>query len=176
MAKVLLELLTPRPILRHVPVITASCHKGTSRLIGVLSEIKVMVLPTNLLRVTRNLLKATALRCDELFAVLRYNWRSIYLYFEQYASPTQGPFYPNLAQASDIIAFGVPQHDVIEVSSSSYGLSLFSSKAGSPPEENAGLLTMSVGELWPEIDLLDEFAHRGTSAASAQTSRSCTDP
>jgi hypothetical protein len=76
----------------------------------------------------------------------------------------------------------VPRHDVTEVSSSSYGLSLFSSKAGSPPEENTGSSSVSVRVLWPEIDLLDEAVRRGTSMVLAwgllgdQTSRSRMSP
>jgi hypothetical protein len=94
----------------------------------------------------------------------------------------QGPCYPGPAQALDIIVLGIPQRDATELSSSSYGLSLFSSKDGSPPEENAvGTLgessSVSVGELWLEIDLLDEVVRGGTSAVLAwgprgdQTSR-----
>jgi hypothetical protein len=54
-----------------------------------------------------------------------------------------------------------PRHDVTEVTSSSYDLSLFSSKVGSPLEENTGSPSVSVGELWPEIDLLDGVVRGG---------------
>jgi hypothetical protein len=63
---------------------------------------------------------------------------------------------------------GAPQRDATDVLLNSYGLSLFSSKAGSHPKENVGSLSLSVGELWPEIVLLDEVAHKGTSAVLAQ--------
>jgi hypothetical protein len=47
-------------------------------------------------------------------------------------------------------------------------LSLFSLKAGSHPDENAGVTlgessNVSVGELWLGIDLLDEAGLEGTS-------------
>jgi hypothetical protein len=93
----------------------------------------------------------------------------------------QGPCYPGRVQASDIIVLGTPRHDVTEVSSSSNGLSFFSLKAGSPPEENTGLPSVSVRELWLEIDLLDEVVRGGTFAVPAQgplgdqTSCSCMD-
>jgi hypothetical protein len=86
----------------------------------------------------------------------------------------QGPCYPGPVQASDIIVLGAPRHDVTEVS-------FFSLKAGSPPEENTGLSSVSVGELWLEIDLLDEVVRGGTFAVPAQgplgdqTSCSCVD-
>jgi hypothetical protein len=68
----------------------------------------------------------------------------------------------------NIIVLDVPRHDVTDVSSSSYDLSFFSSKVGSAPEENTRSLIVSVGELWPEIDLLDEVVHGGTSAVPVQ--------
>jgi hypothetical protein len=58
----------------------------------------------------------------------------------------------------------------------------FSLKAGSHLEENVGSASVSVGELWPEIDLLDEVGHGGTSMVLArgpsgdQTSQSRVDP
>jgi hypothetical protein len=50
----------------------------------------------------------------------------------------------------------IPQRDVTEVSLSLYGLSLFSSKAGSHAEDNvvampSESLSVSVGELWPGV-------------------------
>jgi hypothetical protein len=81
MEEVLLELPTLGPDLCRVPTTTASYHKGTSRPIGVLPEIKAMVLPAILLRVTWNLLKVMVLRCDEVFGVLRCNWRFNLLVF-----------------------------------------------------------------------------------------------
>jgi hypothetical protein len=73
----------------------------------------------------------------------------------------------------DIIIFDIPRRDVTAVSSSSYGLSLFSSKVGSHPEENAGATpsessSVSVGELWPGIDVSDEVGLEGISAVPAQ--------
>jgi hypothetical protein len=69
---------------------------------------------------------------------------------------------------------------LIEVSSSSYVLSLFSSKDGSALDEGAGATpsessSASVGELWPGIDLLDEASLGGTSAGD-QVSPSHADP
>jgi hypothetical protein len=90
-------------------------------------------------------------------------------------------------QTSDVIILDTPQDDLIEISSSSYGLSLFSLKAGShldkcteaAPGESS---SVSVWELWPGIDLLDEPGLEGTSAVLTQgpwwdqVSRSHTDP
>jgi hypothetical protein len=61
-----------------------------------------------------------------------------------------------------------PRADLIEVPTSSYDLSLFSLKAGSHPDEGVGvmpggLLSVSIGELWPGIDQLDEAGPKGTS-------------
>jgi hypothetical protein len=41
-------------------------------------------------------------------------------------------------------------------------------KVGSPAEENIGSPSVSVGELWPEIDLLDEVIRGGTSVVPVQ--------
>jgi hypothetical protein len=59
------------------------------------------------------------------------------------------------------------------LSSSSYGLSLFSLKAGSHPGENVGAVvdrssSVSIGELWPEIDQLDEVSPGDTYMTTAQ--------
>jgi hypothetical protein len=84
--------------------------------------------------------------------------------------------------ASDVIVLGISRHDVIEVLLSSYGLSLFSLKVGSHPEENIVSLSVSVGEVWSEIDLLDDvscgvtFAVPAWEALGDQTSRSHADP
>jgi hypothetical protein len=55
-------------------------------------------------------------------------------------------------------------------------LSLFSLKAGSHPDKGVratpgGSSSVSVGELWPEIDQLDEVVPEGTSAVSVQDQR-----
>jgi hypothetical protein len=70
-----LELLRTRPVLRRVLAMTASYHKGTPRPMGVLPEIKATTLLVFYPRVTQNLQKATAMRCDEGFSVLRCNRR-----------------------------------------------------------------------------------------------------
>jgi hypothetical protein len=66
------------------------------------------------------------------------------------------------------MVFGVSRHDVTKVLSTSYGLLLFSSKVGPHPEEDVGLPSVSVGEFWPEIDLLDGVNCRGTSTVPAR--------
>jgi hypothetical protein len=67
----------------------------------------------------------------------------------------------------------IPRRDVNKVSSSSYGLSLFSSNAGSHPEENGGVVpgessSVSVGELCPGIDMLDGTGLEGISMVPVQ--------
>jgi hypothetical protein len=69
--------------------------------------------------------------------------------------------------------FGHPRGDLNDLSSSSYGLSLFSWKAGSHPGEGAGAApdgssSMGVGELWPGIDQLDDVGHENALVALAQ--------
>jgi hypothetical protein len=69
--------------------------------------------------------------------------------------------------------FGHSSWCLSDLSSSSYGLSLFSSKAGSHPGENVGDVvnlssSVSTGELWPEIDQLDEVSPGDTSMTVAQ--------
>jgi hypothetical protein len=64
---------------------------------------------------------------------------------------------------------------MIEVASSSYDLSPFSSKDGSPPSGGAmgasrGSSSASIGKLWPGIDQLDEVGHVGTSVVLTQDS------
>jgi hypothetical protein len=66
-----------------------------------------------------------------------------------------------------------PQGDLVEISSSSYGLSLFSSKDGSHHDEGAGAAprgssSVSIGELWLDIDRLDEAGPEGASTVSGQ--------
>jgi hypothetical protein len=73
----------------------------------------------------------------------------------------------------DIIILDIPRRDVTKVSLSSYGLSLFSLKAGSHPEENVGAApsessSVSFGELWTGIDVLDDASLKGTSVVPAQ--------
>jgi hypothetical protein len=70
------------------------------------------------------------------------------------------------------VILDTPQDDLIKVSLSSYGLSLFSLKAGSPPDEGAkavsrGSSSVSIGDLWPGIDLLDEVGPESNSAVPA---------
>jgi hypothetical protein len=85
----------------------------------------------------------------------------------------QGPCYSGHVWASDINILDIPRGDLSEISSSSYGLSLFSSMAGSHPNEGVGAvlggsLSVSVGELWLGIDQLDEVSPEGTSTVSVQ--------
>jgi hypothetical protein len=76
-------------------------------------------------------------------------------------------------QDSDIIVLDTPSGEVIEISSSSCNRSIFSSKAGSQCDEGAGAMPggsscVSIGELWPEINKLDETGREGTSIGSCQ--------
>jgi hypothetical protein len=64
----------------------------------------------------------------------------------------QGPCYFGPTRTSDIIILDTPRGDLNEISSSSYDLSFFSSKAGSHLDEGAGATpggssSVSVGEL-----------------------------
>jgi hypothetical protein len=64
-----------------------------------------------------------------------------------------------------------PHGDLVEISSSSYGLLLFSSKVGSRHDAGAGVIpggssSISIGELWPDIDKLHEAGHERTSMIS----------
>jgi hypothetical protein len=74
-------------------------------------------------------------------------------------------------QASDIVILDTPHGEFIEVSSSSYNLSLFSSKAGSHHEGGVVVVlressSVSVGDLWPEIDSLCEADCEGAFMAA----------
>jgi hypothetical protein len=65
-----------------------------------------------------------------------------------------------------------PHDDCVEISSSSYGLSLFLSKTGSHHDEGVGATpgespSVSIGELWPGIDRLDDVGPEGTSMTTA---------
>jgi hypothetical protein len=69
----------------------------------------------------------------------------------------------------------IPRGDLIE-SPSSYGLSIFSSKDVSHHDEGTGAAheessSVSIGDLWPKIDNLDEAGHEGTFAAAPQSHR-----
>jgi hypothetical protein len=60
-------------------------------------------------------------------------------------------------RASDIVILDTPRGDLVELSSSSYSLSLYSSKVGSRHNANVGATpggssSISIGELWPNID------------------------
>jgi hypothetical protein len=99
----------------------------------------------------------------------------------------QGPCYSDSSRALDIIILDTPRGGLIDVSSSSYGLSLFSLKAGPHPDEGVvgapgESSSVSVGELRPGFDVLDEVGLEGTSTVLAQNppryqmSRSCTNP
>jgi hypothetical protein len=65
-----------------------------------------------------------------------------------------------------------PHDDCVEISSSSYGLSLFLSKTGSHHDEGVGATleespSVSIGELWPGIDRLDDAGPEGIAMAAA---------
>jgi hypothetical protein len=70
------------------------------------------------------------------------------------------------AQELDIICLDTPSGEVVEISSS-YDLSVFSLGAGSPHAEGIGATPIgsspSIGELWPDIDKLDEINREDTS-------------
>jgi hypothetical protein len=70
--------------------------------------------------------------------------------------------------------FGHPRGDLIEVSSSSYGLCLFSSRAGSSQDEGAEAApeassSISMGELCRGFDQLDEMGPEVTSTLVLQS-------
>jgi hypothetical protein len=66
----------------------------------------------------------------------------------------------------DIICLDTPSGEVVEISSS-YDLSIFSPGADSPHAEGVGATPVgsspSIGELWPDIDKLDEINREHTS-------------
>jgi hypothetical protein len=151
-------------------VVTIKRHEGIPKLIGMLPEMQAMAPLVIWLRVTLRVMEATTMRLLMFYDVIG---NFIYLDFEQYAWPAQGPCYPGPVQASDIIILDIPWHDVTEVSLSSYSLSLFSLKASSHPKDNAGATrgessSVSVGELWSGIDLLDEAGLEGISVVPMQ--------
>jgi hypothetical protein len=79
----------------------------------------------------------------------------------------QGPCCSSPARGSDVVVLDTPRSDFVEISSSSYGLSLFSSKDGSHHDEGAGAAprgssSISIGMLWPDIDRLDKVGPEGT--------------
>jgi hypothetical protein len=70
--------------------------------------------------------------------------------------------------ASDVDLLNAPHGGIIEISSSSYGLSLFSSKAGSDHDMGAGAVlvessSVSIGYLWPEINNIEGACGGGAS-------------
>jgi hypothetical protein len=72
-----------------------------------------------------------------------------------------------------VIVLNTPRGDFIEISSSSYELPIFSSKAGSQHNKGAVAVqressSVSVGNLWPEIDSLDEASRDGTSVTATR--------
>jgi hypothetical protein len=75
------------------------------------------------------------------------------------------------ARDLDIIVLDTPSGEVIQISSSSCDLAIFSSKDGSQRDEGTGAVpggssSVSIGELWPDIDKLDEVGRGGTSTGS----------
>jgi hypothetical protein len=100
----------------------------------------------------------------------------LFTYFESYVWPAQGPCCSGPMQASYVIILDTPRGDLSGLLSSSYCLSLFSSKASSHRGKNVGAVedrssSVSIGELWSEIDELDEEKPRATSMALAQNHR-----
>jgi hypothetical protein len=57
-----------------------------------------------------------------------------------------GPCGSGPAQASDVVIFDTPRGDLVEISSSSYGLSLFSLKASSRQDGGVGAVPRGVIE------------------------------
>jgi hypothetical protein len=72
--------------------------------------------------------------------------------------------------------FGYPSGDLVEISLSSYGLLMFlrglslamMRARGSHLGGGGGSSSISIGDLWPDIDKLDEAGHEGTSAIAAR--------
>jgi hypothetical protein len=67
----------------------------------------------------------------------------------------------------DVICLDAPSGEVVEVSSS-YDLSIFSPKTDAQSAEGGGNApegssSVSIGELWAEMDMMDEISHGGTS-------------
>jgi hypothetical protein len=132
-----------------------------------------MVLRELLSRVALTWPMNEAMWCDER----NHTWNVIgnfsLFVFKQCVWPTQGPCCSAPARASDIMILDTPRGDLVEISSSSYSLSFFSLKAASHHNENAGAVprgswSLSIGELWPNINQLDETGREGTSMVAAQ--------
>jgi hypothetical protein len=81
----------------------------------------------------------------------------------------QGPCHSGPTRALNVMILDTPHGDLIEISSSLYGLSLFSMEVVSHHDAGVtathrGSLSVSIGDLWLDIDKLDEAGHEGTSA------------
>jgi hypothetical protein len=84
----------------------------------------------------------------------------------------QGPCHSVPTRAPDVVVLDNPRGDLVEFSSNSYGLSLFSAEAGSHKGASAratprGSPSISIGDLWPDINKLDEAGYEGTSGVAA---------
>jgi hypothetical protein len=81
--------------------------------------------------------------------------------------PAQVPSGFGPARGLDIICLDTPSGEVIEISSC-YDVSVFLPGASSPHGEGVGATpvgsSLSIGELWPSIDKLDEINREDTSA------------
>jgi hypothetical protein len=96
--------------------------------------------------------------------------------FKRCTKPGQVPHGSGPTRGMDIIYVDTPSGDVAE-KSSSYNLSIFSSRANS---EGAEVVTAtredsspSIGELWPNIDKLDDPLCKGTSVVHARNALIC---
>jgi hypothetical protein len=79
-------------------------------------------------------------------------------------------------RALDIVILNTPRGGLIKILWSSYGLSIFSSKAGSRHAEGTravpgGSSSVCIGELWPDIDKLDKAGPEGTSVIAPWSPR-----
>jgi hypothetical protein len=75
-------------------------------------------------------------------------------------------------RASDIMILDTPRGDLVKILSSSYGLSLFSLKAGSHHDEHVGAAprgssSVSIGDFLHGVDQLDEAGPEGHSTIMA---------
>jgi hypothetical protein len=74
----------------------------------------------------------------------------------------------------DVICLDMPSGEVVQVSSS-YDFSVLSLKADAQFSEGSGNVpegssSVSIGELWAEMDMMDEISHGGTSIGTVPRS------
>jgi hypothetical protein len=94
--------------------------------------------------------------------------------FKQCTKPMQVPHRSRPTWGMDIIYVDTPSGETTE-KSSSYNLSIFSSRANSEGAEIVEAIcedsSLSFGELWPDIDKLDDPPRKATSAPNASIPR-----